>query len=106
MPTLDAANIAFNLLRVATKSIALGPMLLGADRPVHIVTPSATVRTLLNMSAIAVVDSVKNSTPRSAPSTRDRLPNKRPVWVAAQFTVFGSARIRRLSPLASCVDLP
>ena len=70
MPTLDAANIAFNLLRVATKSIALGPMLLGADRPVHIVTPSATVRTLLNMSAIAVVDSVKNSATVSAIDAR------------------------------------
>ncbi|MEM7748473.1 MAG: NADP-dependent malic enzyme [Pseudomonadota bacterium] len=61
MPTLDAANIAFELLRVATKSITLGPMLLGAGRPVHIVTPSATVRNLLNMSAIAVVDSIRES---------------------------------------------
>ncbi len=61
MPTLDAANIAFNLLRVATKSIVIGPMLLGADRPVHIVTPSATVRNLLNMSTIAVVDSIRET---------------------------------------------
>ncbi|MGI9422157.1 MAG: NADP-dependent malic enzyme [Hyphomicrobiaceae bacterium] len=61
MPTLDAANIAFELLRAATKSIALGPMLLGANRPVHIVTPSATVRNLLNMSAIAVVDSIRET---------------------------------------------
>ncbi|MEM9356630.1 MAG: NADP-dependent malic enzyme [Pseudomonadota bacterium] len=61
MPTLDAANIALELLRVATKSIKLGPMLLGAARPVHIVTPSATVRNLLNMSAIAVVDSIRES---------------------------------------------
>ncbi len=61
MPTLDAANIAFNLLRTATKSIVIGPMLLGADRPVHIVTPSATVRNLLNMSAIAVVDAIREN---------------------------------------------
>ena len=61
MPTLDAANIALELLRVATNSIKLGPMLLGAARPVHIVTPSATVRNLLNMSAIAVVDSIRES---------------------------------------------
>ena len=61
MPTLDAANIAYNLLRAATKSIAIGPMLLGAARPVHIVTPSATVRNLLNMSAIAVADSIRES---------------------------------------------
>ena len=61
MPTLDAANISLELLRVATNSIKLGPMLLGAARPVHIVTPSATVRNLLNMSAIAVVDSIRES---------------------------------------------
>ncbi|MGI9524639.1 MAG: NADP-dependent malic enzyme [Hyphomicrobiaceae bacterium] len=61
MPTLDAANIALNLLKTATKSVVLGPMLLGADRPVHIVTPSATVRNLLNMSAIAVGDSIRES---------------------------------------------
>jgi len=57
MPTLDTANISFNLLRAATEGVPIGPMLLGADRPVHIVTPSATVRNLLNISAIAVVDS-------------------------------------------------
>ena len=55
MPTLDAANIAFNLLRTVTKSVAIGPILLGAAQPVHIVTNAATVRTLLNMSAIAMV---------------------------------------------------
>ena len=56
MPTLDAANIAFNLLKAASGSVALGPILLGADKPVHIVTPSVTVRGLLNMSAIAITD--------------------------------------------------
>ena len=56
MPTLDAANIAFNLLKVASGAVALGPILLGADKPVHIVTPSVTVRGLLNMSAIAITD--------------------------------------------------
>ncbi|MEZ5844884.1 MAG: NADP-dependent malic enzyme [Hyphomicrobiaceae bacterium] len=59
MPTLDAANIAFNLLKAVSRSIVLGPILLGADKPVHIVTPSVTVRGLLNMSAIAVVDAVR-----------------------------------------------
>ena len=54
MPSLDAANIAFNLLKVASDAIVLGPVLLGASKPVHIVTPSATVRGLLNMSAIAL----------------------------------------------------
>ena len=58
MPTLDAANIAFNLLKAASGAVALGPILLGADKPVHIVTPSITVRGLLNMSAIAIADHV------------------------------------------------
>ena len=56
MPTLDAANIAFNLLKTAAgDGITIGPILLGAARPVHIVTPSATVRRIVNMSALTVV---------------------------------------------------
>jgi malate dehydrogenase (oxaloacetate-decarboxylating)(NADP+) len=57
MPTLDAANIAFNLLKVvAGDGITVGPILLGASRTVHIVTPTATVRRLVNMAALASVD--------------------------------------------------
>ncbi|MDO5652160.1 MAG: NADP-dependent malic enzyme [Moraxella sp.] len=56
MPTLDAANIAFNLLKSATGSAAIGPILLGADKPVHILTPSATARRIVNMTALAVTD--------------------------------------------------
>ncbi len=57
MPNLDAANIAFNLLMIAAGgSITIGPILLGAARPVHIVTPSATVRRIVNMTALTVVD--------------------------------------------------
>ena len=57
MPTLDAANIAFNLLKTAAGGgVTIGPMLLGAARPVHILTPSATVRRLVNMTALAVAD--------------------------------------------------
>ncbi len=56
MPTLDAANIAFNLLKTATGSAALGPILLGADKPVHILTPSATARRIVNMTALSVSD--------------------------------------------------
>ncbi|HFB2048399.1 MAG TPA: NADP-dependent malic enzyme [Hyphomicrobiaceae bacterium MAG_BT-2024] len=62
MPTLDAANIAFNLLRATSGGVMIGPMLLGAGRPVHIVTPSMSVRSLLNMSAVAVVDSTRENT--------------------------------------------
>jgi malate dehydrogenase (oxaloacetate-decarboxylating)(NADP+) len=55
MPTLDAANISFNLLKTAAGGgVTIGPMLLGAARPVHILTPSATVRRLVNMTAVAV----------------------------------------------------
>ncbi|MDX2155007.1 MAG: NADP-dependent malic enzyme [Hyphomicrobiaceae bacterium] len=60
-PGLDAANIAFNLLKVVSGSVAIGPILLGAARPVHIVTPSITVRGLLNMSAIAVVHAARDA---------------------------------------------
>ena len=57
MPTLDAANISFNLLKVTSgEGITVGPMLLGAAKPVHILTPTATVRRLVNMAALASVD--------------------------------------------------
>ncbi len=56
MPTLDAANIAFNLLKTAAgDGVTIGPILLGAARPVHILTPSATVRRIVNMTALTVV---------------------------------------------------
>ena len=55
MPTLDAANIAFNLLKTASGGgVTIGPILLGAARPVHILTPSATVRRVVNMTAVTV----------------------------------------------------
>ncbi len=57
MPTLDAANIAFNLLKTAAGGgVTVGPILLGAARAVHIVTPSASVRRIVNMTALTVVD--------------------------------------------------
>ena len=57
MPSLDAANISFNLLKTASGGgVTIGPMLLGAARPVHILTPSATVRRIVNMTALAVTD--------------------------------------------------
>ena len=55
MPNQDAANIAFNLLRTLDDAAAFGPMLLGTAQAAHIVTPSTTVRGLLNMTALAVV---------------------------------------------------
>jgi malate dehydrogenase (oxaloacetate-decarboxylating)(NADP+) len=56
MPTLDAANIAMNMVKVLGDATSVGPILMGANKPVHIVTPSITVRGLLNMTALAVVD--------------------------------------------------
>jgi malate dehydrogenase (oxaloacetate-decarboxylating)(NADP+) len=57
MPNLDAANIAFNLLKVTTgQGITVGPILLGAAKPAHILTPTSTVRRIVNMTALVVVD--------------------------------------------------
>jgi len=59
MPDIDAANITYNALRVtAGGGITIGAILLGAAKPVHILTPAATVRRIVNMSAVAVVDAV------------------------------------------------
>ena len=56
LPTLDASNIAFNLLKTATNSASIGPILLGSSKPVHILTPSATARRVVNMTALAVTE--------------------------------------------------
>ncbi|WP_233840910.1 NADP-dependent malic enzyme [Dyella sp. 2HG41-7] len=56
MPNLDAANIAYNMVRVMTDGVAVGPILMGVDKPAHILTPTSTVRRVVNMTAIAVVD--------------------------------------------------
>ncbi len=57
LPNIDAANISYNLLKTAAGGgIAIGPVLLGAAQPVHILTPSATVRRIINMTALTVAD--------------------------------------------------
>jgi malate dehydrogenase (oxaloacetate-decarboxylating)(NADP+) len=57
LPNIDAANILFNVLKEAgSRGVTVGPMLLGAAAPVHILTPSATVRRVVNMTALAVAD--------------------------------------------------
>ena len=55
-PNLDAANIAFNLVKQVTGSVAVGPILIGPAKTAHIVTPSVTARGIVNLSAVAVVD--------------------------------------------------
>jgi malate dehydrogenase (oxaloacetate-decarboxylating)(NADP+) len=56
MPTLDAANISLNLLKVLDDGLSVGPMLMGVAQPAHILTPSATVRNIVNITAVAAVD--------------------------------------------------
>ena len=56
-PNIDAANISYNLLKTAAGgNIAIGPVLLGARKPMHILTPTATVRRIVNMTALTVAD--------------------------------------------------
>lgn len=57
MPNLDAANISFNLLKATSgNNVTIGPILLGAAKPVHILTPTATTRRLVNMTALTVAE--------------------------------------------------
>ncbi|MFA5684982.1 MAG: NADP-dependent malic enzyme [Lysobacteraceae bacterium] len=56
MPNLDSANIVYNMVRSMTDSVALGPILMGLARPAHVLTPAATVRRVVNMTAIAAVE--------------------------------------------------
>jgi malate dehydrogenase (oxaloacetate-decarboxylating)(NADP+) len=56
MPNLDAANIVYNMVRVMTDGVAIGPILMGVDKPAHILTTSSSVRRVVNMTAIAAVD--------------------------------------------------
>ncbi len=55
-PNMDSANIAFNMTRVMTDGVVLGPILMGLSKPAHVLTPAATVRRVFNMTALAVVE--------------------------------------------------
>ena len=56
MPSLDAANIAFNLVKAAADGLPLGPLLLGMSKPVHVVVQSVTARGIVNISAVAALE--------------------------------------------------
>jgi malate dehydrogenase (oxaloacetate-decarboxylating)(NADP+) len=56
MPNLDAANIAYQMTKALTDALPVGPILVGAARPAHILTPSVTARGVLNMTAVAAVE--------------------------------------------------
>ncbi len=76
MPNLDAANIGYNLIRVATGGVAIGPILMGLDQPAHILTSASTSRRVLNMTAIAAVEAQlreqQRQRERSAPDSSER----------------------------------
>jgi malate dehydrogenase (oxaloacetate-decarboxylating)(NADP+) len=61
LPNIDAANISYNLLKTAAgNGIAIGPLLLGVAKPIHILTPAATVRRIVNVTTLAVVAAASN----------------------------------------------
>jgi malate dehydrogenase (oxaloacetate-decarboxylating)(NADP+) len=71
LPNLDAANILFNVLKMTGgQGVTVGPILLGAARPAHILTPSATVRRIVNMTALAVADAAEEADEASAQAVR------------------------------------
>ena len=80
MPNLDAANAGFNLLRTLGEGQSIGPMTMGIARPIHVLTPSITVRGLVNMSAVAVYDAQVNGDP-----SRELRPEEQPSAVPPEF---------------------
>jgi malate dehydrogenase (oxaloacetate-decarboxylating)(NADP+) len=62
MPNLDAANIAFNLVKAAADGLPVGPLLLGMSRPAHVLVPSVTARGIVNMTALAVAEAAEAGT--------------------------------------------
>jgi malate dehydrogenase (oxaloacetate-decarboxylating)(NADP+) len=64
LPNLDAANIVYNMVRVMTSGVAIGPILMGIDKSAHILTPASTVRRVVNMTAVAAVDAQLRATSR------------------------------------------
>lgn len=72
MPNVDAAHISYNLLKVLGGGVSVGPILLGTARAAHVVTQSISVRGLVNMSAIAVVDAQIRTKEQAGPVTPAR----------------------------------
>ncbi|TCZ65593.1 NADP-dependent malic enzyme [Roseicella aquatilis] len=71
MPTLDAANITFNALKMmAGSGVSVGPILLGAARPAHVLTPTSTVRRIVNMTALCALDAEEEDVVEAAPGAR------------------------------------
>jgi malate dehydrogenase (oxaloacetate-decarboxylating)(NADP+) len=68
MPTLDSANISFNLLKAAADGLPVGPMLLGMAKPIHVLPHSVTARGILNLSAIAALTAQAQDAGEKSPS--------------------------------------
>ncbi|MCB2108949.1 MAG: NADP-dependent malic enzyme, partial [Rhodobacteraceae bacterium] len=63
MPTLEAANISFYMVRTLANALHVGPILMGVAAPAHVTTPSVTARGLVNLATLAVIDAQMNETP-------------------------------------------
>ncbi|WP_132998836.1 NADP-dependent malic enzyme [Luteimonas arsenica] len=68
LPNLDAANITYNMVRVMTDGVALGPILMGVDHPAHVLTASSTPRRVVNMTAITAVEAQIRAARRASES--------------------------------------
>jgi malate dehydrogenase (oxaloacetate-decarboxylating)(NADP+) len=66
MPNLDAANIAFQLVKIVADALPIGPILIGPAKPAHVLTPSVTARGIVNMTAVAVVEAQSAADGQSA----------------------------------------
>jgi malate dehydrogenase (oxaloacetate-decarboxylating)(NADP+) len=66
LPNIDSANIAYNLVRVMTDGVALGPILMGVDHPAHVLTAGSTPRRVVNMTAITAVEAQIRAVRRSS----------------------------------------
>ncbi|WP_242112575.1 NADP-dependent malic enzyme [Luteimonas aquatica] len=73
LPNLDAANITYNMVRVMTDGVAIGPILMGISSPAHILTPASTVRRVINMTAIAAVEAQIRKLQREASESAGRI---------------------------------
>jgi malate dehydrogenase (oxaloacetate-decarboxylating)(NADP+) len=78
MPNLDAANIAYNMVRAMTDGVGLGPILMGVAKPAHVLTPAATVRRVVNMTALAAVEAQLRSDRELAPAAGSDQPTRAP----------------------------
>src|SRR3712207_9068892 len=65
-PDLDSANIAFNLVKAAADGLQLGPVLLGMNKPVHVLVPSVTARGIVNLTALAAHQAQSQGKERAA----------------------------------------